>query len=66
VDDTLIATGDLHITSATSAITPAGTLQDGNLMCIQISRNPAADTLNADAKLLAVVFHVTIDAGIAA
>lgn len=68
VSDTLIATGDLHVTSATSAITPAGTLQDGNLMCIQISRNPAdgSDTLSADAKLLAVVFHVTIDAAKAA
>jgi len=66
VDDTLIAVDDLHITSATSAITPAGTIQDGNLMCIQISRNPAADTLTADAKLLMVVFHVTIDAAKAA
>lgn len=68
VSDTLIATDDVHITSASSAITPGGTVADGNLMCVQISRNPAdgSDTLTADAKLLFIVFHVTIDAGKAA
>lgn len=68
VSDTLIATNDVHITSASSAITPSGTVADGNLMCIQISRNTAdgSDTLTADAKLIGVVFHVTIDAAKAA
>lgn len=64
VTDTLIATNDLHISDATAAITPAGTLQDENFMCVQISRNPAdgSDTLAADAKLLGVSFRITVDA----
>jgi hypothetical protein len=61
-DDTLIAVDDLHITPETSAITPAGTIQDGNLLAIQISRNPASDTLTADAKLMGVSLRFTFDA----
>jgi hypothetical protein len=61
-DDTLIATNDLHIGPDTSAITPAGTLQDGSLMVGQISRNPASDTLSGDAILIGVWLHFTTDA----
>lgn len=61
VDDTLIATNDLHITSATSAITLAGTPADADFLAFQISRNPASDTLTADAKLLGVSIRVTVD-----
>lgn len=63
VDDTLIATNDLHITSATSAITLAGTPADADFLGFQISRNPASDTLSGDAKLLGVSIRVTTDAG---
>jgi hypothetical protein len=63
VDDTLIATGDLHITSATSAMTIAGTPADSDFLGFQISRNPASDTLSGDAKLLGVSLRFTVDAG---
>lgn len=65
-DDTLIATGDLHITPATSAITLAGTPADADFLAFQISRNVASDTLSADAKLLGVVITLTTDTGVAA
>lgn len=61
-DDTLIATNDLHIGPESSAITIAGTLADGNFIGFQISRNPASDTLNADAKLLGISLRITVDA----
>lgn len=63
-DDTLIATNDLHISPATSAITLAGTPADADFLAFQISRNPASDTLNADAKLLGVSIRLTTDAAI--
>jgi hypothetical protein len=59
VDDTLIATNDLHITSATSAITLAGTPAAADFLAFQISRNPGSDTLTADAKLLGVSIRIT-------
>jgi hypothetical protein len=65
VDDTLIAANDLHITDATSAITLAGTPADSDFLAFQISRNPASDTLTADAKLLGIVITLTIDAATA-
>lgn len=63
VDDTFIATNDLHITSATSAITLAGTPADADFLGFQISRNPGSDTLSGDAKLLGVSIRITTDAG---
>lgn len=63
-DDTLIATNDLHIGPATSAITLAGTGQDGNLLVIQVSRDPANDTLTADALLIGISVRFTTDAAI--
>jgi len=63
-DDTLLATNDLHNGPDTSAITPAGTVQDSNLLVGQISRNPASDTLTGDALLIGVVLRFTMDAAI--
>lgn len=64
VTDTLIATGDIHRTSATGAITIAGTPADGDLCFFQIYRDPAdgADTFSADAKLLGIKLFFTTDA----
>lgn len=61
-DDTLIATNDLHIGPETSAITLAGTGADGSLIAIQVARDPANDTLNADALLLGISVRFTTDA----
>lgn len=63
-DDTLIATNDLHIGPATSAITLAGTGQDANLIVIQVSRDPSNDTLTADALLIGISIRFTTDAAI--
>lgn len=63
VDDTLITANDVHITSATSAVTLAGTPADGDFIAFQISRSPGSDTLDADAKLLGVSLRITTDAG---
>jgi hypothetical protein len=63
-DDTLIATNDLHISPATSAITLAGTPADADFLAFQISRNPASDTLSADAKLLGVSIRLTTESAI--
>jgi len=60
VDDTLITTNDLHITDFTSDITIAGTPAAGDFIGLQISRNVAADTLSADAKLLGVQLEITV------
>jgi hypothetical protein len=56
VTDTLLATNDMHITSATSAITLGGTPAANRPIQFQIYRNAAAvgDTLAVDARLLGV------------
>jgi hypothetical protein len=64
VDDTLIAANDLHITSATSAITLAGTPASADFLAFQISRNPGSDTLTADAKLLGVSIRINTNSAI--
>lgn len=61
-DDTLLATNDLHIGPTSSAITLAGTPADADFLAFQISRNPASDTLSADALLLGIVIFLTTDA----
>lgn len=63
VDDTFIATDDLHVTSATSAITLAGTPADADFLALQISRNPGSDTLDVNAVLLGISIRITTDAG---
>lgn len=67
VADTLISTNDMHITSATAAITLAGSPADADFLAFQISRNPAdgSDTLTADAKLIGIILTLTTDAAIA-
>lgn len=64
VDDTLLATNDLHITSATAAITLAGTPASADFLAFQISRNPGSDTLTGDAKLLGVSIRLTTTSAI--
>lgn len=56
VTDTLLAANDHHQTAATPAITLAGTPAAGETVVFRVYRdaNNAADTLNADAKLIAV------------
>jgi len=67
VTDAFIVATDLHWTSATSAITPAGTIQDGNWMAVQVYRDAADttnDTLNVKARLLEVQLFFTCDSAI--
>lgn len=63
-DDTLITTNDLHAGAESSGVTIAGTPADADFIGMQISRNPASDTLTADALLLGVSIRITIDAGV--
>lgn len=64
VTDTLLATGDEHATSETSAITLAGTPAQGDIQIFQITRgaSDASDTLTADAKLIGITLFYTINA----
>lgn len=56
VTDTLLATGDEHTTSATSAITIGGTPAKGDKLYLRVYRDAdaAGDTLNADAHLTGI------------
>lgn len=54
VTDTLLATGDVHITAATSAITVAGSPVAGDWINIRVNRDPANDTNTSDARLMGV------------
>lgn len=58
VTDTLIAVNDMHLTSATGAITIAGTPAGSNPVYFQITRD-IADTLAADARLLGCTLEYT-------
>lgn len=62
VTDTLITANDMHITSATSAITVGGTPAESDFVIFQITRD-VADTLNADAQLIWCKIFVTYSAG---
>lgn len=64
VDDTFIATDDLHVTAATAAITVAGTPADADFLALQISRNPGSDTLDVNAVLLGISIRITTDSAI--
>jgi hypothetical protein len=59
VSDALLATGDLHITSTTAAMTPAGDNLSGKPIYFQVTRATATDNLAADARLLGVVIEYT-------
>lgn len=54
VTDTLLAANDAHKSSATSAVTPGGTVAAGNLCVAQFTRD-IADTLAVDARLIGVL-----------
>jgi hypothetical protein len=56
VTDTLLATNDMHVTSATSAITIAGTPAANRPILFQLYRDATAagDTIGSDARLLGV------------
>lgn len=56
VTDTLLAANDAHKSSATSAVTPGGTVASGNLCVVQIARD-IADTLAVDARLIGVMLE---------
>lgn len=62
VTDTLIATNDEHVTSATSAITIAGTPAKGDQLYFRVYRKAAngSDTLSADARLIGVRIKFSI------
>jgi len=65
VTDTVLATGDVHQTAETSAVTPGGTwAENDNLWCrIQRDADAAGDTLNAnDARLIGVRALFTVNA----
>lgn len=57
VTDTLLATGDVHISAATSAITVAGTPVAGDWVMFRVARDPANDTNTSDARLLGVIIR---------
>lgn len=56
VTDTLLAASDTHISAATSAITPGGTVATGNLCVVQVYRDATSgsDTLAVDARLIGI------------
>lgn len=56
--DTLLATDQLHISAESTDVTPASTLAGGRLVHFRVYRDVSADTLAADARLLAIrLFH---------
>lgn len=54
VTDTLIATGDVHVTAETSAVTVAGTPVAGDWVQFKVARDPNNDTNTSDARLMGV------------
>lgn len=62
IDDTLIATNDLHISPTSSSITIGGSPADADFILFNIMRDVSDDTLSADAKLLGIRLTITLDA----
>lgn len=60
--DTLIATGDLHIGPESGAVTIGGTPAEGDLVIFTLTRDVTTDTLAADARLLGIMLHITLNA----
>lgn len=58
--DTFIAAGDVHIAPATSAITLAGSPAGGQLVQLKITRDISEDTLDADARLIALKLEYSV------
>lgn len=61
-DDALIGTLQVHIGPESSAITPAGTIGELDYVIFQIGRDVANDNLAADARLLGIQLHITLNA----
>jgi hypothetical protein len=63
VNDTWIADGDVHKSSATGNITPdtAGTRAGGDLLFIRVFRDVSGDDLGGDARLLGVRLSYTTE-----
>lgn len=59
VTDSVIAVGDVHITSATAALTIGGSPALGDFVLWRVARDPAnaGDTMAEDAKLLGVLIQ---------
>lgn len=62
VSDALIATGDLHISAESTAVTVGGSPALGDGILIRIKRDVANDNLAADARLLGVEGFFTTNA----
>lgn len=54
VTDTLLATGDVHVSAETAAITIGGTPAAGDWLQFRVNRDPANDTNTSDARLMGV------------
>lgn len=54
VTDTLLATGDVHVSAETSAMTIGGTPAAGDWLQFRVNRDPANDTNTSDARLMGV------------
>lgn len=65
VTDTFIASGDLHISPMTAAITPAGPAAEGDLLVVEVYRDgdAGADTYTQLARLIGVRLIYTANAG---
>jgi len=57
VTDTLLSTGQVHISAITSAITIAGTPTAGDWVQFRVARDPANDTNTSDARLMGVIIR---------
>lgn len=55
--DTLLATGDMHISGTTPALTVGGTPAANRPIYWQVTRDVAGDTLSGDARLLGVTIE---------
>lgn len=64
VTDTFIADGDIHVTSETSAMTPAGTFASECILMVEVYRKAAngSDTYTQDARLLGVMISLPYSA----
>lgn len=54
VDDTFLAQGDVHISSATAGITVGGSPGGASWVTFNVARKTASDNLTGDARLIAV------------
>lgn len=65
VTDTFIASGDLHVSPTTSAITAAGTPAEGDLLIVEVYRDADAggDTYTQLARFVGLRLFYTVNAG---